>query len=236
MDYVLLGTLVKQLRIYKGMTQNELAEGIMTRGNLTKLESGKQGTTKEKIDLLFYRLGYTSKRFFSYILDDKDFKCFEIRKQLTDSLVCRNMNEAVRLIAEVETNEDFSEGLSRQFLLKSKAAFNQIQNFSRTERYAYLLEAIKITIPDFEEKLVHTYPLGGEDIEIIGMIATVHEENGEYARAIKLLRKLAKNISEHFMDEYEKARNLTYTLFNLSGIFSTQKRYQEALEVCIDLH
>jgi len=232
MDYLPLGLLIRRLRKLNGISQDKLAEGIMDRGNLARVERGQQNISKDKMDLLLNRLGTDSKRFFPYVLSDEEFENYELRSKLENYLVRRRLKDATKLIREMEAIPDFKQGLSKQFLLKSKAALSDLKGLNINRRYKYLVEAIKITVPKFKETMVHTYLLAGDDIEIIGMMAGIHTDKGEHRKANDLLQKLALNIKNHYMDEYEKARSLTFVLFNLSCVLDTQKRYEEMLAVC----
>ncbi|MCR8847741.1 helix-turn-helix domain-containing protein [Rossellomorea sp. SC111] len=52
-----IGECMKYYRIYKGMTQKQVGDGICTPGHISKIESGHLHVTKEKLDLFNRRLG-----------------------------------------------------------------------------------------------------------------------------------------------------------------------------------
>ncbi|UXH43563.1 helix-turn-helix domain-containing protein [Rossellomorea vietnamensis] len=52
-----IGECMKYYRIFKGMTQKQVGDGICTPGHISKIESGHLHVTKDKLDLFNQRLG-----------------------------------------------------------------------------------------------------------------------------------------------------------------------------------
>ena len=122
MEFFHMGETIAYLREHEaGLSQEQLAHGIMDRGNLSKIESGKQAISKEKLDLLLNRLGYTTKRFFPYALTNKDFKAYTLRYQFNNAQAKRDTEAMEALIAEMESMPLFGKGLHQQHLLANKA-------------------------------------------------------------------------------------------------------------------
>jgi transcriptional regulator with XRE-family HTH domain len=232
MEYISQGKLIKHLRKQNGFTQERLAEGIMDRSNLARIENGDQAISKDKLDLLTNKLGYTAKRFFTYALSNDEYKYYTLRDKLENALARCDIKKATELIDEMEKYEAFRDGHHKQFLLKGKAALILTNNSDYIYAYALLSEAIQLTIPKFSEKLVSTYLLAHNDIEILCMIAETYDLNGEPDKAIDLLLKMSKSVRKYYVDEHEKTRSLAFILSNLSACLGMQKRYKEALDLC----
>ena len=67
MNLVSIGNRVKTLRIYKGLSQDELARRIdFDRTYLSRVESGKQNVTVETLLKICEGLGVTIKEFFDF--------------------------------------------------------------------------------------------------------------------------------------------------------------------------
>ena len=230
--YYKAGKLLKQLRIQQGLSQEKLVGDTMDRSNFGKIESGKQAISKEKMDALLEKLGYESARFFPYVLTDKEFEVFTLRDALDNCLAHFEIDKAAELVAKMETIPEFKKTLHRQYLLKSQATICLKKEKDFVKAGELLDEAIKTTIPKFEEKLVHTYLLATNDIEIINLIATIYRDNDRVDDAITLLKKLIQNIKSNVMDNYNKARSLTLVRYSLSLCLGKKELYEEELEVC----
>ena len=230
--YYSVGIIIKQLRKKQEMSQEKLVEGIMTRENLSKIENGLQVVSKENLDAFLERLGYSSARFFPYALSDEEHIVFALREELDNHLARLDIDKASGLIATMEELAPFKKGLHRQYLLKNKAIACLKKEKDLAKVRSLLDEAIKITIPDFQERLVNTYLLATCDIEIIQAISEFHHENGDTDKAIYILEKLAQNIRNHVVDARSKVRALTFTLYSLSSYLGEQGKFNEALGLC----
>jgi len=231
--YYKSGELIKMLRMQRGFSQNRLAEGIIDRSNLSKAERGKHELTKEKMDALLDRLGYSARRLISYALNNEEYRIFTLRDELDACLAHWNFERAEKLMAELEKMPAFQEDLLKQYLLKSKVILHLMKQ-DKDIHYALklLTAAIRITIPAFDEKCPRFSLLTCQDIEIINQLANIHYQNAEIDKAICLLEKAAVSIRKHTLDEYEKTCLLALVLFNLSNILVEKPLFAYALEIC----
>ena len=225
-----IGKALKALRLKRGLIQAKLARGIIDRSSLSKIESGRHDVSRATLELLADRLGHTAEYVLLYAISNAEFDVFELRDEMDNHT--SNMDHAIlkKLITKAESMPGFKEPLHRQFLL-CKKAYTLLDN-DPYQASLLLQEAITITIPGFNERLIKTFLLARNDIEIINSMATLHNKNNNTDRAIELLRLLSDNIRSRTVDPYEKARSLTLTLYNLSVCLGKQERYKDGLVVC----
>lgn len=226
------GELIRRMREQAGLTQEQLADGIMDRTNLARLEAGTQSVSKTKMDELLNRLGHSSERFFSYVQTNKDFEIYDLRDRLDAYMRCMDTENAEKLMSEIEVHPGFQTGPHRKYLLASKAGVYLMKEIDPEAAMSWLREAIHISLPRFEERLVGTYLLTREDIEIISMMAIAYYYKGQMDDAIVLLEKLAANIRKKYRDEKEKARMLSLVLYNLTKFKGLAKDYNGSLAAC----
>jgi len=232
MDYHFFGKTLGMLRRQQGISQRKLCEGIMTKDNLSKLERGISGVSKEKLDKLLNRLGFVAKRFFPYPLAKSDLKVFKIKHEVKN-LSALNDHEGVAVqIEKMESMEEFKEPLNNQFLLKFKAIHCMDISDEITIAKALLEQALRITMPLYNSALVHTYLLSDDEMQIICILAQIEFSDGNKDEAVELLRKLEISINQHYVDEYEKTRSLAFIRYSLSKYLGLMERYKEAIAVC----
>ena len=233
MNYHLFGKTLGMLRKQQGITQEKLCDGIIEPDAMSKIERGVHGVSKEKMDLLLGRLGHVAKRFFPYPLTTDELTVFNIRDEFSRLDENADLDKKKELVEAMEDPQGlFSTGLHRQFLLKCKAMILMKENGDADDIKALLDDAVRITLPNFNERLVSTYLLGNDDMEIIAMMAQLAYREGEKDSAITLLTKLVESIEKHYVDENEKARSLTFVMYSLSRYLGLMERYSEGLLVC----
>ncbi|MCL2501346.1 MAG: helix-turn-helix domain-containing protein, partial [Defluviitaleaceae bacterium] len=109
MDFIAIGGLIRNLRKQQNIRQEELAAGIMTRENLSKIENGKQSVSKEKLDLLFNRLGSAAQVYFPYMLDEQDFEAHEMRITFSNAEAAFDTAGMECLIKAMEVHPSFQQ-------------------------------------------------------------------------------------------------------------------------------
>jgi len=230
--YIKIGELIQKLRKQKGITQARLAEGIMTRENLARVENGAQAISNSNLELILEKLGLKASQLSSYVLKDSEHEFYSLRDEVKNHLARFEFDSAETALKKIQAMPASKDKIHEQFILTSRVAIN----FQKDENHAKALEtlrtAIKLTIPKFREEMVSSYFLTGNDIIIINKIAAIYEEIGRQNEAITLLKQLADNVRTNYMDEREKTRNLTFVLCSLTGILSTYGQFEEALELC----
>jgi transcriptional regulator with XRE-family HTH domain len=233
MDYAVVGKMIKHLRKEQRITQGDLCKGIMDRSNLSRIENGEQAVPKDKMDLLFNRLGHAARRFFTYMLTDEAFTAYELRTEFGNAQAAFDEGAMQRVIAEMERRPDFGKGLNKQFLLKSKASMSlrrEPPDYAAAQ--ALLYESIEITIPGFDPLAVDAYLLGDNDNGIIVQIAQVLFEIGEREKAITVLERLAGNVRRRIIGSTDKARFLTFVCCYLSKYYGITEQYDKVLAIC----
>jgi len=204
----------------------------MYREALSNIERGRVNPSKQHIDLLLNRLGVSARQFAPYPLSKDDFEAYVLRGELNRYLSRHDHENAATLLLKMSNLKEFDEGIMRQTYLHGMAVLCLYRHEDTQGARAYLDEAIKITLPKFDEKLVNTYLLGDDDMEVIGLMANVHEKEGNRSKAMILLEKLVEGIRKCAIDPHEKARSLAFVAFQLILYLGREGRRIEALDLC----
>ena len=235
-----IGSLIKRLRKQKGLTQEELAYPLIDRATLSRIESGKAMPSKKTMEALLEKLGFHASNTADFFLDAEMTEIQKIHNEIDTYLATRQLDPSAPLIARVDTLVAQLEGndiymqneLNQQYvkIVKASNAINK-QVDSNTIR-EILMDAIKISIPQFDEQHIEDYHLSKQDIKIINLLTIIYQDEGESDKAIDMLYGLKHNYDKHCIDKVELGRNYSTIIHNLVIQLYYADRNEEAIELC----
>jgi len=230
----LIGDVVRHWREQSGMSIEELAEGIMNKSNLWKLENGISMPTKKHLEQLFEKLGINPNNLVAIFLDNNLAEVQKLTDALDSSLATGNTTESTRLIAQLESNVEFKKGkFNMQYLLAAKASY-AVQTGSQPEKVLeILLSASMASRTSFDENKIATYFLTKTDFTILNMMATQYFklEDGKN-RTINILYGLKKNVEDKCIDKIERGQRYPSIIYNLTKYLGLMGKDENAVSLC----
>jgi len=235
-----LGSLIKRLRKQKGLTQEELAYPLIDRATLSKIESGKSMPNYKTIEMLLEKLGYHPGGLVDIFMDAEAIDSQKTVNELDSYLVWLVPDEnnpiiskVDRLIEELEQNETFMQNnLNVQYVLLAKALNAHNKKECPEKMQELTLDAIKITIPEYNEKYIEDYYLSVQDRRILNFMAVLSRDSGNLDDAINIWNRLKTNLEKHYTDKMQMGRWYPTIILNLTDCLYRAKRYPEAIEAC----
>ncbi|MCL2188768.1 MAG: helix-turn-helix domain-containing protein [Defluviitaleaceae bacterium] len=221
-----VGTFIKKARKQRGLTQSELADGIIgRRDSLSKIETGKISCSYDTLVQLIERLGYSAD-----ILPTDEW---QRKNEVEASLSARNTVTATQLVAELEANDDFMyKTINRQYILRSKAAIAIINEESPAKIIKMVDRALKMSIPNFDEKRIEEYLLTSNDIILINQLSLVRWESSKRDDAVNTMLALMRNFENNCADPRYLGRHYPTLVFNLTSYLRDMNRQTEAIPLC----
>ncbi|WP_018923466.1 helix-turn-helix domain-containing protein [Salsuginibacillus kocurii] len=230
MNYQWIGFNIRYYRKLRGLTQKELANGICTQAQISKIEKGEVIPLSSTIFEIAQRLCLDVNYFFDKSLyettDYISVLMSEIRRLIRD----RAYEELLQLI-DKENEQLFHENdYTKQFVLWHKG----ICIIHVQENYPYALKVL-------EEALNLTYTdadlISEQEIEILNSIGIAYDLNEEYEKAEKTYEK-AINSWKYVpnIDVRVKIRvlyNLSKVKKYIGDIEGSKKTAEEAIRLCI---
>jgi len=235
-----IGILIKKLRIQQGMTQEDLAYPIIEQSTLSRIENGQTMPNKSTTEMLLERLGYNPGNI-DIVIDKKTAEIQKIMDELyalikTESIYDdqeERTKKADRIIKTLEEDSEFmAERVNRQYILLNKAmcALHRKEDLNRI--HEMLMEAMKISIPEYNEKDIDNYYLSKQDVRIINLTAMVYRDNGRLDDGINVLTLLKKNFEETNIDKESKGEYYASVVYALATLLTYANKYEEALKMC----
>jgi len=231
----LVGDVIKHWRKQTGLTQEELAFGIMDVGNLSRIENGKAMPTKLHLDALFTKLGINPNSLTTIFMTDKMAELQKITDSLDYYLSNKKVDETNRIIAQLENDSSFMDDkLNVQYILAAKAANMINMKESPKTILAILSQALHKPRTEIVEDKLETYFLTKTDFLILEMMAMLYFELGEHGRAITILFGLKKNIEENCVDKIERGQRYPLIIYNLTRCLGLANRHEEVIKLCVE--
>ena len=235
-----IGTLIKKLRIQQGITQEELAYPLVEQSSMSRIESGQIMPNRRTIELLLERLG-CDYRDIDIFVDNKEEKIYTMQKELEGLLVIESAfsdqdertAKADEILKKLEDDKEFmAERMNQQYVLTYKAFSAWFKKTDKELVLQMYMDAIKISIPEYDENKVDKYYLSTQEVRLITMTTAVYRDIGRVDDAIKILSLLKKNFEEQCIDKTARGESYPVILNNLVLMFFYGKKYEETVKMC----
>lgn len=129
MAVYVVGDFLRETRLRKGYTQEEVSYGICTPASLSRIENGAQKPGRLILEKLFERLG-TENNLFNSFVSREDMELYSAIQELIRNVTDEEIDKIESQIATVEKMINSASSLERQCLLfaKSKLAVQKEEN------------------------------------------------------------------------------------------------------------
>ncbi|MCR5255771.1 MAG: transcriptional regulator [Acetatifactor sp.] len=160
-----LGSLIKDYRIAQHISQQVLCYGLCSKSKLSKIENGTLQPDIALAEVLLQRLG-VSERIFTFWGDEKDAKFYDLKFKLIQTSHYTTKETYADYLDKMQALIDASDHLYRQQFLSTKLGYF----IKDHDAIPDLLDAIRITIPNFNIHNIMDYRLGWEELSILNIL------------------------------------------------------------------
>lgn len=226
------GYAIKSERERKGITQEELCENICSVSTLSRIEHGEKFPGRDRIISLLEKLGINT----DYVVEYETAEEMEFAKEeekIRDGIIKKDYKEVRDACDELKKKYRINPLRNQRLLIYECICiiYNKDYSFESDTEVSTekkILEAIKITYPDYNEKSILRRMLTDTEVRAINLHACVKYRNGQLISAIRILNNLIDAL-DRANDITEFRNNLYPMLFcNLSKWYIKLERYMEA--------
>ena len=229
MAVYVVGDFLRETRMRKGYTQEEVSYGISTPASLSRIENGAQKPGRITLEKLFERLG-TENNLFNTFVSREEMELYLAIQTLIRNVTDGDVPKIEEQIDIVEKLTQNTSELERQSLFWAKGALEAQKYGNNKESMEWLIKAIHITLPDFNGKdPLRNHLLTFDEITIINSIAVRYAENDDLLIAIQLDMWLKEYMENKIVDGRMKTTKYPMILYNLSCWFEDKGCYREEL-------
>ena len=239
---VLLGALIRQRRIDRNMTQEELGGNLYSASQISRIESGQSFPDYDKLQKLLQALGLEDDLFcglrnqakmkITLLQEEALLYCTHFEQAIGDEKHTIR-SRAVEKLQELENMVSDSDHLTQQFIIHCKIVLGKENGipYAPKEELDLLLKAIRLTAPRFDIEKISESLYYFNEIKIINQIALSYAHGDDLETANDIFRQLLKYIETHNHDVRRSAGYLPLVAHNYSRELAISGRYKEAIKI-----
>ena len=226
-----IGDFIRETRIRKGYTQEEVSYGICTTASLSRIENGAQKPGRLILEKLFERLG-TENNLFNTFVNREEMELYSAIQELIRNITDQDVSKIETQVEIVEKMTKETSVLENQCLYFAKGELSRQRDKNNEKAMELYMKAIHITLPDFDGKNpLRKNLLTFDEIMIINAIAILYVNNDEIMTAIQLDMWLKEYMENKLVDGKTKTAKYPMILYNLSCWLDDEGYHKESLEM-----
>ena len=231
MAVYVVGDFLRETRLRKGYTQEEVSYGICTPASLSRIENGAQKPGRLILEKLFERLG-TENNLFNSFVSREEMELYSAIQELIRNITDKDISKIESQVDVVELMTKDTTELEHQCLYFAKGELARQRDENNDKAMELYMKAIHITLPDFDGKNpLRSNLLTFDEIMIINAIAILYAESGNIMLAIQLDMWLKEYMESKIVDGTMKIAKYPMILYNLSNWFGDRNCHTEAFEL-----
>lgn len=223
-DTLSLGRLIKAFRTEQRISQNILCKGLCSKSKLSKIENDTLQPEIALTQALLQRLGINDK-VFSFLGNSHESQLYELReKAIHTKTTARKQNmEYINSLEELMNTKD---KLYKQYVEFLKSSYIK-ENDKKIEQ---LLNAIYISMPDFNIEQILDYRLSWLELTILNNLSAAYSDSSTPSIGIQYFYNILQYLDFNNIDIlFRKTISGITTMMLFKHLYS-QKRYSEMLE------
>ncbi|MBS4205725.1 helix-turn-helix domain-containing protein [Lederbergia citrea] len=222
--FVNIGEILQSLRVYKGLTKEELAEDICSVEELDLFEKNKQDPTIDQLIRFVNKLNVQLSDFFDFTSADSISYVSAVTGLINRYKRERNYQAIHEIVEREKKNPLFNMPSGKQFLLWHEAIclyyLTDLEKRDKDRSIGMLYEAIDITNPSRKG-------LSERENEIKMSIAIIEKDDLNFEESITILKEIMEDIDQ--LPALAEPHTRLRALFGLSQSLSKVKRFEESL-------
>lgn len=223
-----IGLFIQKKREEQHIRQEDLCRGICDKSTLSRIERGKQEPSSGILGVLLQRLGINEDQL-AVLLGPKDFEISDLQKEIIGLNSQKEYEKAAEKIRRLEQLVEPTDKITQQFILRSKALVYFPRNYPASRDL--LLQALSLTLPDFDFDRISDYLLGIEEIKILNQLANSYSEEGDRRFAIHIYHQLFEDSHKRLLNIESMVSLFTMLAYNYSRLLGLERRYEECIEI-----
>ncbi|MFP5116054.1 helix-turn-helix domain-containing protein [Bacillaceae bacterium C204] len=221
----IIGKQIKYLRNQAQITQSELADGIGTQAQISRIESGDVIPLCTTLYEIAYKLGVDVNYFYNQAYYPRYDYVTEIKYQIRKAIRERNYKEVEHLIQTEEGHLAFKMPSNHQFILWHKGIIEYYLRKDVNKSFTLLETAFMIG-----KGKNNTLPTSIQDIEILNSQAIIFNEISDYNQSFKIYKTALNHLKN--MPEIPDKRVVIRLYYGIAKSLFKLKIFEESISYC----
>ena len=226
-----LGDYIRQRRQELNLTQEQVCAGICEPVTLSRFENGRQTPSRTRINAILQRLGLPDDRYYALVTPE-ELEIEALKKEIVACNALKHVNEGFDKISQLEKIVKPDDQITQQFILRSKVLLGGLdKRYSNDERIQMLVQAIRMTIPDFQLDKIEDFLFTLDEMKLVNQIGNAYSLSGDNEKAADIFYRLLQYIRRHLPETVTSNRMLPLVLYNFARSLDLSQKYEEGAKV-----
>lgn len=238
MYYKHFGELLKEIRTSNNITLEQLAEGICSVRQLSRIERGENNPSLYILHHISIKLNIDLQEYYRIHFSSGSFEAYDYKSKLEQLLINLDLYSVRELIEKIENQEHFKRGENRQYIIYGKAlcSANLDKDYELSNKFC--IEGLQIEDPAFNINKFEDKIYSNIGLTMINLIAVNYNRMGRYDESFEIFKSLFSVLENHiFNAPFSMYNSLAFekklyqsTSCNLSIIYSDKGQYDIAMK------
>lgn len=229
-ELYLCNEIIRDERINRGETQEQLSENICSPETLSRIESGKRAPSRKNFNAIMNKLGIDKTIYNSYI-SAKDFSIYEEKRNISKLIARHEYNEAEKAFMILKKKMDSTIVENEQYILSTTAILDRtLGKISNDEALKQNYKALSCTFKEYERGLYRI--LSRQETIILNQIAIIYKRLGKRKKAISILESALKCYENSKIDVMYHYTTCSMLMINLSSYLEEELEIEKSINVC----
>lgn len=232
METYRIGEIIREERVRKKISQEELCFGICSVATLSRVENGTQKPSLKVEEALLERLGHSTENLIIYA-DSNEIRKHQLEIDIRAGIMhSEDINGLLIEYEKLISNRGTEKVLEQQFLKMSEAIEAlYTEKWEGGKILQKLEEALLLTVPNYtRDNLECIKLLTGAELQIINNIAIIYARECKVLDAIRILEFLVRLLERGILNVEAPGKYYPMLLYNLMKLLIKANRFEEAKE------
>ena len=225
-----IGDIIRTNREQQKISQEELAYGICSTSNLSRIENGIQIPGRATYEALMERLGADPHLFPSF-RNDSEVEAFRLKHKIAKLIFAGDFKEAESLLDKLDSGQKL-ENVYMQYIQYVRTIIFARKGGDPREVSYRLKQIAGSSIKDLSPKSILKQVISIDDLNVLNSLAISYYNIGEHDKGIDILYALKEYIERKVVDDEGISPMYTIILYNLSKWIGLDSQYKEVIRLC----
>lgn len=220
-----------KLRERLHINQEDLAKGILSAADLSRVEHGTKEIDYFELEALFQRMGKSLDKL-ELVLSRKEYQLLCIREKIEEALEKNQYEEVDSLLDEYMAYNSSKRNMHQQYSRIVKGILQYLREKNGHDVLNKLDACLEITCENWKETEWAQLCLCTQEVRILLLIAYIKVEAKEYDSALQILLNMQEYLEIRYTDEEEKAKIYPHCMYLLATTYWQQGEIETAYKKC----